>query len=275
MSSLAKELLVDPWRRLKWGFIPVRREVTDLDAGEAKELVPSEVEKEEGTSLELSGDRTSSADGELTKEEFRETKKNLDTASTDISEYEYKDEANRKWYKFFDEQEYRIKKSQASNNKWYSWFNAGTSTKEKKLLLKLDVLLAFYSCLAYWVKYLDTVNLNNAYVSGMQEELKFKGNDLVHTQVMFTVGNIIFQIPFLFLLNRVPLNYLLPVLDLCWSLLTVGEAYVNNVPHLKAIRFFVGASRHQLIWHINIYLVVSTSMMKWFVVPHFIIWVNT
>lgn len=45
MSSLAKELLVDPWRRLKWGFIPVRREVTDLDAGEAKELVPSEVEK--------------------------------------------------------------------------------------------------------------------------------------------------------------------------------------------------------------------------------------
>lgn len=75
MSSLAKELLVDPWRRLKWGFIPVRREVTDLDAGEAKELVPSEVEKEEGTSLELSGDRTSSADGELTKEEFRETKK--------------------------------------------------------------------------------------------------------------------------------------------------------------------------------------------------------
>ncbi|CAI4841731.1 hypothetical protein SCEPF1_0075001600 [Saccharomyces cerevisiae] len=241
MSSLAKELLVDPWRRLKWGFIPVRREVTDLDAGEAKELVPSEVEKEEGTSLELSGDRTSSADGELTKEEFRETKKNLDTASTDISEYEYKDEANRKWYKFFDEQEYRIKKSQASNNKWYSWFNAGTSTKEKKLLLKLDVLLAFYSCLAYWVKYLDTVNLNNAYVSGMQEELKFKGNDLVHTQVMFTVGNIIFQIPFLFLLNRVPLNYLLPVLDLCWSLLTVGEAYVNNVPHLKAIRFFVGA----------------------------------
>ncbi|CAI4801457.1 CAS_1a_G0052840.mRNA.1.CDS.1 [Saccharomyces cerevisiae] len=136
MSSLAKELLVDPWRRLKWGFIPVRREVTDLDAGEAKELVPSEVEKEEGTSLELSGDRTSSADGELTKEEFRETKKNLDTASTDISEYEYKDEANRKWYKFFDEQEYRIKKSQASNNKWYSWFNAGTSTKEKKIVVE-------------------------------------------------------------------------------------------------------------------------------------------
>ncbi|EGA80300.1 hypothetical protein QA23_5150 [Saccharomyces cerevisiae Lalvin QA23] len=177
----------------------------------------------------------------LPKKSSGRPKKNLDTASTDISEYEYKDEANRKWYKFFDEQEYRIKKSQASNNKWYSWFNAGTSTKEKKLLLKLDVLLAFYSCLAYWVKYLDTVNLNNAYVSGMQEELKFKGNDLVHTQVMFTVGNIIFQIPFLFLLNRVPLNYLLPVLDLCWSLLTVGEAYVNNVPHLKAIRFFVGA----------------------------------
>ena len=152
----------------------------------------------------------------------------------DDVEYEYRDEANRKWWQFFNEQEYRLNKQQKSQNKWYSWFNPGTSSAEKKLLLKLDVLLAFYSCIAYWVKYLDTVNLNNAYVSGMKEELNFKGNDLVHTQVMYTVGNIIFQLPFLFYLNKIPLNYLLPGLDMAWSLLTIGAAYVNSVPHLKA-----------------------------------------
>ncbi|CAI7123141.1 BAD_collapsed_G0000080.mRNA.1.CDS.1 [Saccharomyces cerevisiae] len=75
----------------------------------------------------------------------------------------------------------------------------------------------------------------------MKEDLGFQGNDLVHTQVMYTVGNIIFQLPFLIYLNKLPLNYVLPSLDLCWSLLTVGAAYVNSVPHLKAIRFFIGA----------------------------------
>ncbi|CAI4551813.1 ASN_collapsed_G0025880.mRNA.1.CDS.1 [Saccharomyces cerevisiae] len=45
-------------------------------------------------------------------------------------------------------------------------------------------------------------------------------------------------------------------LDLCWSLLTVGAAYVNSVPHLKAIRgFFIGALKRQVIWHTNICLV--------------------
>nr|CAI6559007.1 ASN_HP1_G0015810.mRNA.1.CDS.1 [Saccharomyces cerevisiae] len=64
----------------------------------------------------------------------------------------------------------------------------------------------------------------------MKEDLGFQGNDLVHTQVMYTIGNIIFQLPFLIYLNKLPLNYVLPSLDLCCVLLTVGAAYVNSVP---------------------------------------------
>ena len=231
--SLVRELVVDPFRRLKWGFIPVRRVVED------------DVEEDEvDAKVETNSSVTSSSD--LAKNGSSKTEEDAHSETYEVStlegglEYEYRDEADRKWYKFFDEQEYRINKQQNEQWKWYHWFAPDMSTKEKKLLLKLDVLLAFYSCIAYWVKNLDTSNLNNAYVSGMKEELHFKGNDFVNTQVMYTVGNIIFQLPFIFILNKIPLNYVLPTLDLCWSLLTVGAGYAHSVKQLKAIRFFIG-----------------------------------
>lgn len=221
--SFVKEIIVDPYRRLKWGFIPVKRNVEDTTEFSSNSI------KDDSTST------TSLPSGKINNQKITSVE-----VVEDI-EYEYRDEANRKWWNFFNEQEYRINKKQNATNKWYQWFAKDTSYAEKKLLIKLDILLAFYSCIAYWVKYLDTVNLNNAYVSGMKEELNFKGNDLVHTQIMYTIGNIVFQIPFLFCLHRIPLNFVLPFLDISWSLLTVGAAYVNSVSHLKAIRFFIGA----------------------------------
>lgn len=222
--SLVTEIIVDPYRRLKWGFLPVKRNVEAVIDHNSTDSIKDSGASETSLSSEKSNEKTSTI-AEVVEE----------------IEYEYRDEANRKWWNFFNEQEYRINKKQNSTNKWYQWFAKDTSYAEKKLLIKLDILLAFYSCIAYWVKYLDTVNLNNAYVSGMQEELGFKGNDLVNTQVMYTIGNIVFQLPFLFILHRVPLNYLLPFLDVAWSLLTIGAAYINSVPHLKAIRLFIGA----------------------------------
>ncbi|SCU91925.1 LADA_0F13036g1_1 [Lachancea dasiensis] len=223
-QAVATEWVTDPFKRLKWGFIPTRRIVDDDAVSENKS------ESEVDSDAEEQKYRAEKSQDVSVEQGLSET--------ASLSHLEYRDEADRHWWSFFNEQEYRVKK--ASKAKWYQWFG-NVSSQEKKLLLKLDILLAFYSCLAYWVKFLDSTNLNNAYVSGMREELNFQGNQLVETQVMFTVGNIIFQIPFLFFLNKVPLNFVLPALDICWSILTIGAAKVDSVPHLKAIRFFIGA----------------------------------
>ncbi|AGO13006.1 AaceriAFL158Cp [[Ashbya] aceris (nom. inval.)] len=214
MTGLLDELVVQPWHRLRWGFLPVRRR------------------------LQEDADRpaTATEDGSLKDGSQKAT--SLDTCTEE--KYEYRDEGKRPWWKYLDEQEYRVAKASSGKTRSWSWFGSAKSKEEKKLLIKLDVLLAFYSCLAYWVKYLDTVNLNNAYVSGMKEELGMGGNDLVNTQAMFTVGAVIFQLPFIFILNKVPLNYVLPGLDIGWSILTLGAAHVNNVSQLKAIRFLIG-----------------------------------
>ncbi|EGV63753.1 MFS transporter (Seo1) [Yamadazyma tenuis] len=158
---------------------------------------------------------------------------------------EYRDEKGRKWYKYFDEYEYRSNKQTRSRHKWYKWFHEDDTPAERKLILKLDVILTLYSLMAYWVKYLDQTNLNNAYVTSMPLDIGMKGNDLVNTQVMFNVGNIVFQIPFIYLLNAAPLNYLLPAFDGLWSIVTICLYRTTNVPTLKALRFLIGAFESQ------------------------------
>ncbi|GAV49688.1 hypothetical protein ZYGR_0P03340 [Zygosaccharomyces rouxii] len=227
-TSLMKEIFVDPWRRLKFGIIPVKRVL------EEDNLVKTGSTEPESLSDEWDDKKRS------LREVLEETPDSEVDEEEELNEYEYRDQANRPWWKFFDEQEYRITKKKGKSNHWYSWFNGSPSTQEKKLILKLDILLALYACMSYWVKYLDSVNLNNAYVSGMKESLGMHGNDLVHVQNMFSIGNIVSQVPFLFVLNKVPLNYLLPTLDLCWSLMTLGQGFAHTTDSIKALRFFVG-----------------------------------
>jgi ACS family pantothenate transporter-like MFS transporter len=59
---------------------------------------------------------------------------------------------------------------------------------ERKLVQKLDFFILTFCCLMYFLNYLDRTNLNNAYVSGMREELSFKGNQLNQINTVFTVG---------------------------------------------------------------------------------------
>lgn len=206
----------EPWSRLKWGFLPVRR-IVDED-------LPEESVEQDSNKEELQANNYENPD------------------ESNLSEtLEYRDEANRKWYKFFDEYEYRLNKSARKSHKWYKWFDENDTPAERKLMWKIDILLTFYAFMAYWVKYLDQTNLNNAYVAGLKEGIGMEGNDLVNTQVIFNVGNIVFQIPFMYVLYGLPLNYVLPALDICWSILTICTSQVNHVSQLKAIRFFIGA----------------------------------
>lgn len=150
---------MDPWRRLKFGIIPVKRVL------EEDNLV-----KTRNTELESSSDEWDDNKKTL-REALEETLDSELDEEEESTEFEYRDQANRPWWKFFDEQEYRNSKKKDKSNHWYYWFNGSPSTQEKKLIVKLDILLALYSCMSYWVKYLDNSNLNNAYVSGMKESL--------------------------------------------------------------------------------------------------------
>ncbi|KAH8882213.1 MFS general substrate transporter [Thozetella sp. PMI_491] len=123
--------------------------------------------------------------------------------------------------------------------KWYHWYSPDDSSEERKLVLKLDLLLVPYAFVLYWVKYIDQNNINNAYVSGMSDELGFHGNELVQFQTIFVVGNVIGLLPFIYLFPRVPMHYLVPTLDLGWGIFTLLQYRAQSYAEIMAYRFMV------------------------------------
>lgn len=117
-----------------------------------------------------------------------------------------------------------------------------TLSPERRLLWKIDFFILSFCCVTYFFNYLDRSNLTNAYVSGMQEELAFHGNQLNVINTVFTVGYIIGQIPSNLAVTYVRPRYFFPAMVLFWGGLTMITAAVRNPQGIMAIRFFLGVA---------------------------------
>lgn len=77
----------------------------------------------------------------------------------------------------------------------YVWDTFDRSPEERRFLFKLDAVILTFASLGYFIKYLDQVNISNAYVSGMKEDLGLYGNQLNIMTTTWTVGYVIGEIP--------------------------------------------------------------------------------
>lgn len=48
---------------------------------------------------------------------------------------------------------------------WVRWYPADMPSREKSLVLKLDLMILIYGCLCFFTKYLSQASLTNAYVT--------------------------------------------------------------------------------------------------------------
>nr|XP_036575540.1 pantothenate transporter [Colletotrichum truncatum]KAF6782129.1 pantothenate transporter [Colletotrichum truncatum] len=111
---------------------------------------------------------------------------------------------------------------------------------ERKLIQKIDFFILTFCCLSYLVNYLDRTNLNNAYVSGMKEELGFVGDQLNQINTCFTIGYVIGQVPSNLSLHYVKPRFWFPLMMVIWGGLTMCTASVHSPKSIMAIRFFQG-----------------------------------
>ncbi|KAK7203292.1 putative allantoate permease [Myxozyma melibiosi] len=121
-----------------------------------------------------------------------------------------------------------------------NWYIPGTTAREKKLLLKLDLSILLFGCLSTFSKTLDNNSLTNAYVSGMKEDLGLGGNDLNYLQAVYYASYLSFMIPASFALTRLPIQRILPTMEVLWGACTFGCAWCQNLTQLYVCRFFLG-----------------------------------
>ncbi|OCF37148.1 MFS transporter, ACS family, pantothenate transporter [Kwoniella heveanensis BCC8398] len=119
------------------------------------------------------------------------------------------------------------------------WGRPPTDPVERKLLLKLDLVILSYVCLSYFSNYLDRANLANAYTTGMKEDVGFKGNDYTYAGSMFTAGYVLGQWPSALILSsgRISPRFWFPFCMVAWGLCTLGTAWVTHPHQVWGIRF--------------------------------------
>ncbi|RMJ14422.1 hypothetical protein CDV36_005948 [Fusarium kuroshium] len=132
--------------------------------------------------------------------------------------------------------------STVPRKQWWKiqWYADDDTPEERKFLIKLDLIVVPYAILAYWVKYIDQANLNNAYVAGMKEDLNFYGNELVQLQTMYTVGAVVGMLPFMFLFTYIPMYWTIPFMDIMWGVFTLLQYRTHSFAEAAAYRFMVG-----------------------------------
>ncbi|KAF1986877.1 pantothenate transporter [Aulographum hederae CBS 113979] len=130
----------------------------------------------------------------------------------------------------------------STTKRWvsYIWDTFDKSPEERRFLFKLDAALLTFASLGYFIKYLDQININNAFVSGMKEDLGLYGNELNYMQTCWTVGYVLGEIPSNIILTRVPPRYWIPAMELIWSVLTFCLSRCNTATQIYALRFLIG-----------------------------------
>ncbi|OTA67289.1 MFS general substrate transporter [Hypoxylon sp. EC38] len=122
----------------------------------------------------------------------------------------------------------------------YFWDTLDKSPEERRFLFKLDAVILTFASLGYFIKYLDQVNINSAFVSGMKEDLGLYGNQLNYMVACWTVGYVIGEIPSNMLLTKIRPSIWIPACEVLWSVLTILLSKCQTANQIYVLRFFIG-----------------------------------
>ncbi|KAJ0267602.1 hypothetical protein Brms1b_013586 [Colletotrichum noveboracense] len=126
-----------------------------------------------------------------------------------------------------------------SKRTWKSffWSTLDVPKEEARFLTKLDLTLISSSALGVMCRYLDQVNITNAFNSGMKEDLALYGKELNYANAIWSAAYVFGQIPSNLLLTRINAPLYIAFLELSWTVFTFATAGVKDVNQLYVFRF--------------------------------------
>lgn len=111
---------------------------------------------------------------------------------------------------------------------------------EAKLLRKIDLRLIPTLCVLYLLAFLDRVNISNAAIFGLKDDLKLDGVKYNTALTIFFVPYILFEIPSNVLLKKLKPHLWLSGCMFMFGLVTLLQGFVQNYAGLLTTRFFLG-----------------------------------
>ncbi|KAM3560821.1 hypothetical protein MY1884_002690 [Beauveria asiatica] len=114
------------------------------------------------------------------------------------------------------------------------------SKAERAFVARLDVFLLTFGCISQVIKYLDQSNINNAYVSGMKEDLHLQGNELNLFTTYFNVAYCVMLVPSQIIMTHVRPSWWLPSVEIVWGIITGLFALTRSAKQVYVLRAFLG-----------------------------------
>ncbi|KAL3481043.1 major facilitator superfamily domain-containing protein [Aspergillus californicus] len=114
------------------------------------------------------------------------------------------------------------------------------AAEERRFLWRLDLGLLTVGFIGYVFKYIDQINISNAYVSGMQEDLKLYGNELNYFTTYFNIGYMIMLFPSCILVSYIGPSVWLPACEVLWGIFTCCLSTATSAEQVYGLRFLVG-----------------------------------
>ncbi|KAF6804408.1 major facilitator superfamily transporter [Colletotrichum sojae] len=112
--------------------------------------------------------------------------------------------------------------------------------EERAFVWRLDLFFLTIGFLGYMFKYIDQTNINNAYVSGMKEDLSLYGNELNYFTTFFNIGYMIMLYPSCIIISHFGPSKWLPGCELIWGVLTCCLSVVTSAKQVYGLRFLIG-----------------------------------
>lgn len=125
----------------------------------------------------------------------------------------------------------------------------------KKILRKLDLAIIPYCSLLYLLSFLDRVNIGQAAVAGLKQDLHIvQGNAYQIALSVFFIGYIVVEVPSNLVLKALKPHRWIPIIMIAWSIVMTLMGLVRSGSGLQAARFFLGLAEGGLFPGINFML---------------------
>ncbi|KAL6864648.1 MFS general substrate transporter [Trichoderma novae-zelandiae] len=135
--------------------------------------------------------------------------------------------------------EHAVPKSHQTNGSDFSDASID-SEAERRLVRKLDLIIFPTFFVIYMMSFLDRINISNARIQGMVEDLDLTGNRFNIALFTYYISYILLEVPSNMVIKRFRPSLYLSTLMFCWGIINMCMGFVHSYSSLIGLRFLLG-----------------------------------